>query len=194
MVKRIQAWWKELHRERTPERRGRRSRSGVAMLLVITIVTLLTVVVTEVVHGAAMRIQLAGNQRDEAKAEALAMSGVQFYRLLLIASQQLGSGFYNMLRTMLPEGMEAPITSDIACSPYTKCVSVTSDGSGIVRSIGAGFRVCGSMGGQPSVGHSPGRAGRHGAPARGSARAWPVPEVYSDAAAEPYLQRTHWGK
>lgn len=112
MVTRVQTWWKELHRERTPERRGRRSRSGVAMLLVITIVTLLTVVVTEVVHGAAMRIQLAGNQRDEAKAEALAMSGVQFYRLLLIASQQLGSGFYNMLRTMLPKGMEAPITSD----------------------------------------------------------------------------------
>jgi type II secretory pathway component PulK len=87
--------WHELTKERTlpnrarrARREGRSSRAGVALLLVISIVALLTVVVTEVVGTAGVRIQLASHQRDEAKAEALAHGGIQFYRLLLIASQQ----------------------------------------------------------------------------------------------------------
>ncbi|HMV66952.1 MAG TPA: type II secretion system protein GspK [Myxococcota bacterium] len=104
-------------RELTVERgrgRGRRSRSGIALLLVLTIIVLLTVLVTEVVHGAAIRLRLASNQRDEAKAEALAMGGVQFYRLLLIADKQLeGSGAYAMLDSYLSSmGMYAPINSN----------------------------------------------------------------------------------
>jgi general secretion pathway protein K len=46
------------------------------------------VITTEVMHAAGVRIQLAANQRDEARAEALALGGVQFYRLLLIANKQ----------------------------------------------------------------------------------------------------------
>ncbi len=100
-MERLRALWAALNRERTVSRArrrsGRRSRSGVALLLVITTVAMMTVLVTEIVHGAAIRLQLATNQRDEAQAEALAMGGVQFYRLLLIASKQLeGSGIIAM--------------------------------------------------------------------------------------------------
>ena len=100
-MERLRAVWAALNRERTlrraRRRSGRRSRSGVALLLVITTVAMMTVLVTEIVHGAAIRLQLATNQRDEAQAEALAMGGVQFYRLLLIASKQLeGSGIIAM--------------------------------------------------------------------------------------------------
>ncbi|MCB9680365.1 MAG: general secretion pathway protein GspK [Alphaproteobacteria bacterium] len=90
------AWvWRELTRERAlPRRRavarhGRSSRAGIALLMAVSIIAILTVMVTEVVHAASVRIQLAGAQRDEAKAEALASGGIQFYRLLLIASKQL---------------------------------------------------------------------------------------------------------
>jgi type II secretory pathway component PulK len=115
----LEQLWTILTRERAwregrPPARGRRSRSGVALLLVLTIVVLLTVLVTEVVHGAAIRVRLAANQRDEAKAEALAMGGVQFYRLLLIADKQLeGSGAFAMLDSYLSSmGMYAPINSN----------------------------------------------------------------------------------
>lgn len=82
---------------------GRGSRGGMAMLLVVSIIALLSVLVTEVVFAASMRIQLAAAQRDEAKAEALAMGGVQFYRLLLIASKQMeGSPFLQMIAEYVP--------------------------------------------------------------------------------------------
>lgn len=94
MSPRLSWLWRELHRERggtrhRAERTGRSSRAGVALLMVIALIAFMTIIVTEVVHGASVRIQLAANQRDEAKAEALAMGGVQFYRLLLIGSKQL---------------------------------------------------------------------------------------------------------
>jgi type II secretory pathway component PulK len=104
-VRQTWCWlWTELQRPRRLPRatrgvrgRARSSRSGIALLLVISIIALLTVLVTEVVHGARVRVSLAAAQRDEAKAEALANGGVQFYRLLLIASKQLeGSGLMAM--------------------------------------------------------------------------------------------------
>lgn len=69
---------------------GRTSRAGVALLMVITSILLLTVLVTEIAHGATVRIRLAAQHRDEVKAEALAMTGVNLYRLILMASKQLG--------------------------------------------------------------------------------------------------------
>lgn len=81
--------------------------------MVVAVVAMLTVVVTEVVHTAGVRIQLAANQRDEAKAEALAAGGVQFYRLVLIASRQLeGSPMMKLLNDLLMGSGLAPINSD----------------------------------------------------------------------------------
>ena len=87
--------WRQLIRPRQRvgrrvTRMGRGSRGGVALLTTIALVALMGVIVTEITFMATMRLQLAANQRDEAKAEALAQAGVQFYRLILIASKQLG--------------------------------------------------------------------------------------------------------
>lgn len=93
MRARLHQLWQALHRERGPRRqvrKGRRSRAGVALLLVTTIIALMSVLVIDLVRNASIRINLAANQRDEIVAEALAQSGVQFYRLVLIASKQIG--------------------------------------------------------------------------------------------------------
>ena len=70
-------------------RTGRSSRTGVALLIVVSLLALMTVLTTEIVHKAGVRIRMAANQRDEAMAEALAYGGVQFYRLILIAGKQV---------------------------------------------------------------------------------------------------------
>ncbi len=87
-------WW-ALTRPRGPTRHRfhripRRSNAGVALLMVITSILLLTILVAEISRGAAVRLQLAQHHRDEVKAELLATSGVQIYRLILMASKQLG--------------------------------------------------------------------------------------------------------
>jgi type II secretory pathway component PulK len=70
---------------------GRRSKAGVALLLAVASIMILSVLVTEVAHGAVVRAQLAAQHRDDAKAMALAYSGVYFYRLVLMISNSIGS-------------------------------------------------------------------------------------------------------
>ena len=66
------------------------SRAGVALLMVLSSILLMTVLVSEIAYSATVRLSLASHHRDEAKAEALAFSGMQFYRLVLMASKSLG--------------------------------------------------------------------------------------------------------
>ena len=69
----------------------RSSRAGIALLLVMTSLMFMTVLMAEIGYAATVRLQLAAHQRDEAAAEGLAMTGVQIYRLILVASKQMGS-------------------------------------------------------------------------------------------------------
>lgn len=71
--------------------RRRRSRAGVALLMAITTILFLTVLVTEITFAATVRGQLAVHERDEAKAEGIALTGMQIYRLILLASKQMGA-------------------------------------------------------------------------------------------------------
>ena len=71
--------------------RLRRSRTGVALLMAITTILFLTVLVTEITFAATVRGQLAVHERDEAKAEGIALTGMQIYRLILLASKQMGA-------------------------------------------------------------------------------------------------------
>ncbi|MCB9685866.1 MAG: general secretion pathway protein GspK [Alphaproteobacteria bacterium] len=87
--------WHELVRPRGHVRHrfyrgGRRSESGIALLMVISSILLLTVLVTEIARGALIRVQLAAQQRDDVKAEQLAYGGAAFHRLILIASKAIG--------------------------------------------------------------------------------------------------------
>ena len=91
--------WHELTRPRGHVRHrfyriGRRSKAGVALLMVLAAITLLTVITTEIAYASTVRIKLAGHHRDEVRAEALAMTGVNLYRLILMASKQIGKNPY----------------------------------------------------------------------------------------------------
>ena len=87
--------WHELTRPRGHERHrfyraGRSSRGGMALLMVMSSIMLLTIVSSEIMKGASVRRQLAAQYRDEVQAEALAGTGVQLYRLVLMLSKQVG--------------------------------------------------------------------------------------------------------
>ena len=88
-------FWRELTRPRqlgrTPLRRARGRRSGVALLVAITTMLVLTVLVSELSYVARVRFLIAYHQRDEAQAYWLARSGVNIYILLLSADKEIGS-------------------------------------------------------------------------------------------------------
>lgn len=112
-MKGIRWLWKELTRKRGHSShrfyRTRDSRAGVALLMTTTSILFLTILVTEIVFSANVRLQLGAHQRDEAKAEMIALTGVRLYHLVLVASKQMGSalasftgGMGDTLWQMLP--------------------------------------------------------------------------------------------
>jgi general secretion pathway protein K len=65
----------------------RRSR-GVAMIIAITSIAILTVVATDFAYNTRVDLQLAANQRDEVRAYYMARSGISLGRLLLRFQKQ----------------------------------------------------------------------------------------------------------
>lgn len=72
-------------------RRDRRDRGGVALLVVVAAITVLTVLVTDISFGARVRVLTAVHEREEMEAQYLARSGISLYRLVLQANYQLSS-------------------------------------------------------------------------------------------------------
>ncbi|MBZ4417120.1 general secretion pathway protein GspK [Myxococcus sp. RHSTA-1-4] len=69
-------------------RRERRSR-GVALIIAIVSIAILTVVATEFAYNSRVDLQLAANQRDEVRAYYMARSGIAMSRLLLRFQKQV---------------------------------------------------------------------------------------------------------
>lgn len=65
------------------------ARSGIALLVVITTLMFVTVLVTEVAFSSRVRFLKATHERDDEAAYWLARSGVNMYRLILVANKQL---------------------------------------------------------------------------------------------------------
>lgn len=82
-------------------RTAREDRRGVALMFVLAAVMILTVMVTDMRFGSQVRFMLATHTRDEAQATGLAYSGLGFYRLILLADQQIPS----TIRTAVLGGM-----------------------------------------------------------------------------------------
>ena len=87
----------------------KKQRSGVALLVAITTIAILTVIVTEVTYISRMRLITATNQRDRVQAYWLAKSGTGLYQLILTANKQIGKnefiqqfGLGNSLWQMIP--------------------------------------------------------------------------------------------
>jgi general secretion pathway protein K len=72
-----------------PSKKGRRRERGVALLIVITSIAILTVVAVDFQFNSAVDLQLAANARDELRAQYLARSAVNVSRLLLRFQKQL---------------------------------------------------------------------------------------------------------
>lgn len=72
-----------------PGRRARRDQRGVALMVVLAGIMVMTVLVTDMNYGARVRLLLAAHQKDEAQAYWLARTGVNIYRLILVANAQL---------------------------------------------------------------------------------------------------------
>lgn len=72
-----------------PSRRRVRRERGVALIIVVVAITLLTVVATEFAYNQRVDLQLAANQRDEVRAYYMARSGIALSRLLLRFQKQV---------------------------------------------------------------------------------------------------------
>src|SRR6186713_1541770 len=62
---------------------------GVALIIAVISITLLTVVATEFAYNTRVDLQLAANQRDEVRAYYMARSGLSLGRLLLRFQKQV---------------------------------------------------------------------------------------------------------
>ena len=69
--------------------RGKRRERGVALIIAVVAITILTVVATEFAYNTRVDLQLAANQRDEVQAMYMARSGVALSRLLLRFQKQV---------------------------------------------------------------------------------------------------------
>ena len=69
---------------------ARKKRNGVALLVAITTMAMLTVLISEITYVSRMRFMTAHHQKDRVQAYWLAKSGVNIYMLILAANKQLG--------------------------------------------------------------------------------------------------------
>lgn len=67
------------------------SRGGLAILVVITTVMIMTVVVTDLAYSSRVRFVVSAHARDRVQAYWLARSGVLMYQLILTASKEIGN-------------------------------------------------------------------------------------------------------
>jgi general secretion pathway protein K len=70
-------------------RRSRDSRSGVALLVVVSAIMIITVLVSEMNYGARVRLLLAAHQKEEVQAYWLARTGINIYKLILAGNMAL---------------------------------------------------------------------------------------------------------
>ena len=73
-----------------------RRRSGVGILLVITIIAIMSVLVSEILYTSRVRMLTAYHQAERSKAYWLAKSGINIYVLILAANKELGKN--NMIQ------------------------------------------------------------------------------------------------
>jgi general secretion pathway protein K len=87
----LQRLWRALTQPRSLRGRPhpRRRQSGVAILIVVTTLMFLTIVVTELAFGARVRLLVAAHQAERIQAQWLARTGLNFYRLVLVANHEL---------------------------------------------------------------------------------------------------------
>ncbi len=104
-----------------------KNQSGVALILVMTSLLILTTLVVDFAYSTHVASEVAASQRDRLKAYYLARSGLNFLKLQLFVEKKLRSQFASMLQQMQGSGVtSAPLCSQIPLS------------SGLLRQVAAG--------------------------------------------------------
>jgi general secretion pathway protein K len=93
---------------RTRHSKGRANARGVALILVLTTIAILTSIGVDFSYGSRVNLRLAENARDELRAFYLARSAVNLSRLLLHFQRQLDQTGGAIANKLLPQGTTAP--------------------------------------------------------------------------------------
>ncbi len=85
--------WRELTRPRSLAGMiaDRRERKGIAILVVISALLIITVLITELVYASRVRYMVALHERDRVQAYWLARSGVNMHQLILLANKEISN-------------------------------------------------------------------------------------------------------
>jgi len=85
--------WRELTRPRSLSGmlHDRRERKGIAILVVISALMIITVLITELVYASRVRYMVAIHERDRVQAYWLARSGVNMHQLILLANKEISN-------------------------------------------------------------------------------------------------------
>jgi general secretion pathway protein K len=121
-------------RARRPSRRAER---GAALLVVMVAVAILTALAVQLAYETRVELQIAGNARDQLRAEHLARSGVALSRLVLALQQQIDAA------TQPPPGQsgsgrgagQAPV---LPTMPNVRLWSVVPVSSGLAQALFGG--------------------------------------------------------
>lgn len=93
VLARFRWFWRELTRPRSLAGmvHNHRERKGMAILVVISALMIITVLVTELVYASRVRYMVAMHERDRVQAYWLARSGVNMHQLILLANKEISN-------------------------------------------------------------------------------------------------------
>ncbi|NOY25917.1 MAG: general secretion pathway protein GspK [Oligoflexia bacterium] len=80
-------------------------RSGIALLVVMTTIMIITVIVSDLAYTARVRFLVTAHRTEHEQAYWLARSGVELYKLLILADKQIGSQATSLMAGTPMEGM-----------------------------------------------------------------------------------------
>lgn len=138
---------------RAPHRpRANRREQGVALVMVMTVIAIITVFVTELLQNTTTAFQSAVSQRDRLRAEYIARSGINLTRLLISKEpdiRRVVAPLYQMLMKHPPPQMNVWTFADTVLAPFANLgVAKEGSSSGIdfnqmqgVKDTGGSFEV-----------------------------------------------------
>jgi general secretion pathway protein K len=110
----------------------RKRRSGIALVVVMTVITMLTVLVAELLQNTTTAFQVATGERDRLRAEYLAKSGLNLTRLLIAKEPQIRaviSPFYQMAVRRAPPQLNVWDFADMLLAPFASSEDTESLGA-----------------------------------------------------------------
>lgn len=116
---------------RTRHSKGRANARGVALILVLTTIAILTSIGVDFSYGSRVNLRLAENARDELRAYYLARSSVNLSRLLLHFQRQLDQTGGAIANKLLPQGTTPPPPGSGPKQPLAALPTATTPGNNL---------------------------------------------------------------